>query len=38
MLGFQNWILEDVEILKQPIEAKGKLGIWEYNIEKIAII
>lgn len=25
------WILEDVEILDNPIRAKGRLGIWNYN-------
>lgn len=28
--GRYAWILEDVEILDNPISAKGKLGIWTY--------
>jgi len=30
-VGRYAWILKDIEILKEPIEAKGQLGIWEYN-------
>ena len=25
------WLLEDVEILSEPIVAKGQLGIWTYH-------
>lgn len=25
------WILEDIVPLETPIEAKGKLSIWNYN-------
>lgn len=25
------WILDDVEILKEPIPAKGQLGLWNYK-------
>ena len=31
-LGRYAWVLEDVEILKEPIIAKGKLGIWNYEV------
>ena len=27
-----GWQLEDVEIFKDPIEAKGKLSLWEYDL------
>ncbi|WP_300297652.1 ASCH domain-containing protein [Anaerosolibacter sp.] len=27
------WILEDVEILKEPIPAKGKLNLWNFRGE-----
>ena len=30
-LGRYAWILEDIEVLDNPIYAKGKLGIWNYN-------
>lgn len=30
-VGRYAWILDDIEILEHPIEAKGKLGIWNYN-------
>ena len=26
-----GWKLEDVEMFDEPIEAKGKLSLWEYN-------
>ena len=29
-VGRFAWILEDIEILDSPIEAKGQLGIWNY--------
>ena len=25
------WVLEEIEILDKPIQAKGKLGIWNYD-------
>lgn len=28
------WKLEDVEVFDTPIEAKGKLSLWDYEIEK----
>lgn len=30
-LGRYAWILEDIEVLDNPIYAKGKLGIWNYD-------
>ena len=30
-VGRYAWILEDIEILKTPIQAKGQLGIWNYE-------
>jgi len=30
-VGRYAWILEDIEVLDDPIFAKGKLGIWEYK-------
>lgn len=34
--GRYAWILDDVEVLEIPIEAKGQLGIWNfYNEEEI---
>lgn len=32
-LGRYAWILEDIEILKEPIKAKGQLSIWNYYNE-----
>ena len=29
--GRYAWILDEVEILKEPIRLKGKLGIWKYD-------
>ena len=29
--GRYAWILEEIECLNEPIETKGKLGIWEYK-------
>ena len=26
-----GWQLENVELFNEPIEAKGKLGLWEYE-------
>ena len=31
--GRYAWLLEDVEPLKDPIPAKGKLRLWDYQIE-----
>lgn len=30
-IGRYGWIVTDVEILSNPIPAKGQLGIWNYN-------
>jgi len=30
-IGRYAWILENIEILENPIEAKGQLGIWAYK-------
>lgn len=30
-VGRYAWILEDIEMLASPIEAKGQLGIWNYK-------
>ena len=30
-VGRYSWVLEDVEVLDEKIEAKGRLGIWYYN-------
>ena len=27
-----GWQLENVEVLKEPIETKGKLSLWEYEL------
>lgn len=32
-IGRYAWVLELVEVLEQPIPAKGQLGIWNYNID-----
>lgn len=34
-VGRYAWILENVKPLKQPIKAKGRLGIWNYDYHKI---
>lgn len=26
-----GWQMENVEVFEEPIEAKGKLSLWEYN-------
>lgn len=31
-VGRYAWILDDVEVSNKPISAKGRLGIWNYNI------
>ena len=33
-VGRYAWILKVVEVLKEPIVAKGRLGIWKYNPKK----
>lgn len=30
-VGRYAWILDNVEVLDNPIKAKGKLGIWNYD-------
>jgi len=30
-VGRYAWMLKDIEVLKEPIPAKGQLGIWEYK-------
>lgn len=30
-IGRYAWVLELIEVLDNPISAKGKLGIWYYN-------
>ena len=32
-VGRYAWILENIELIK-PIEAKGKLSIWNYDVEE----
>lgn len=32
-LGRYAWILEDVEVIDEPIPAKGHLSIWTYDVE-----
>lgn len=32
--GRYAWKLDNVQILKQPIPAKGKLNLWEFDYEK----
>ncbi len=29
--GRYAWILENIEILKEPIKSKGHLSIWNYS-------
>lgn len=29
-----GWQMDNVQAFKEPIEAKGHLSLWEYNIEK----
>lgn len=31
-VGRYAWVLENIEILKEQIPARGKLNIWEYNV------
>ena len=28
-----GWQLENVEVFGEPIEAKGKLSLWEYDMK-----
>lgn len=35
--GRYAWILRNVQLLDRPIEANGKLNIWEYPIESKSI-
>jgi len=37
-VGRYAWILEDIEVLKTPIPAKGELGIWQYSPPQITQI
>ena len=30
-IGRHAWILDNIEVLDNPISAKGKLGIWNYE-------
>lgn len=32
--GRYAWILDNIELLKEPIPAKGKLSLWEFNCDK----
>lgn len=32
--GRYAWILENVEVLKDPIPAKGKLGLWKFDFKE----
>ena len=34
-VGRCAWVLEDVEVLKEPIPAKGHLNIWNFEISEI---
>lgn len=29
-----GWQLDNVQVFDEPIESKGQLSLWEYNIEK----
>lgn len=29
-----GWQFENIEVFEKPIETKGKLSLWEYNIER----
>lgn len=31
IIGNYAWVIEDVNLLKEKIPVKGKLGIWNYN-------
>lgn len=28
-----GWQLENIEVFEEPIEAKGKLSLWEYDMK-----
>ena len=30
-----SWKLEDVNVFNKPIDAKGHLSLWEYEIKKV---
>ena len=32
-VGRYAWVLEDVKVLDNPIDAKGKLNLWEYPVK-----
>lgn len=32
-----GWQVSDVEVFENPIDAKGHLSLWEYNMKKIKI-
>lgn len=29
-----GWQIDNVQVFKEPIETKGHLNLWEYNIEE----
>ena len=29
-----GWQMDNIQVFEEPIEAKGHLSLWEYNIEK----
>ena len=31
--GYYAWILKDIEVLSNPIKAKGQLGIWNFKLK-----
>lgn len=33
-VGRYAWILNNIELLKEPIPAKGKLSLWEYDLSR----
>ena len=33
-VGRYAWILDNIEVLKEPIKTKGHLGIWNFNEEE----
>jgi len=30
-IGRYAWVLDNIEILEQPIKIKGQLGLWNYD-------
>lgn len=32
-----GWQVEDVQVFDEPIEAKGHLSLWEYDIDNIRL-